>query len=251
MSAKKIMSKVICVAALALSSASSMAVDINAALNWPGDKAQFFLNDGSYVRFDLRSWRADPGYPKRVDDRNWPGLGAYGRMIVASFRSYEPSKAYFFFANGEYARYDINADKVDPGYPKRIDDRTWPGMGRHAGKIYGAMNWPGDKVQFFLSDGTYVRYDLRADRVDQGYPKRVDHKTWPGLGRYAGDISGAFTVGGKAFFFLETGDFLRYDIASDRVDQGYPRRIDDASFPGVARGFRRHGHHGQGYGDNR
>ncbi len=34
-----------------------------------------------------------------------------------------------FLNNGRYLRYDIEADRADPGYPKLINDETWPGMG--------------------------------------------------------------------------------------------------------------------------
>lgn len=36
-------------------------------------------------------------------------------------------KVYFFRGN-EYIRWDIKADRADPGYPKIIDDTTWPGL---------------------------------------------------------------------------------------------------------------------------
>jgi len=36
-------------------------------------------------------------------------------------------KAYFF-KGSQYIRYDIATDKADPGYPKTIDNSTWPGI---------------------------------------------------------------------------------------------------------------------------
>jgi hypothetical protein len=34
--------------------------------------------------------------------------------------------------------------------------------------VTAVINWPGNKVQFFLSDGSYVRYDIVADHADEG-----------------------------------------------------------------------------------
>lgn len=212
---------------------------ITGALNWPGGKVQFFLSDGSYVRYDVAADRADAGYPRPVTDQTWPGLGRYGRDIQVAFNGPDPNKVYFFLTNGTYLRYDIRNDSVDAGYPQPINDKSWPGMGRHAGKFYAALNWPGGKVQFFLSNGTYVRYDLRADRVDPGYPQRITNATWPGLAEYEARITSAVNwKNGKAYFFLVDGTYLRYDIADDEVEDGYPKRIDARSWPGLYSYFR-------------
>jgi hypothetical protein len=38
---------------------------------------------------------------------------------------------------------------------------------------------------------------------------------------------------GKIYMFLDTGDYLRYDIAADQVDDGYPKPIDGGNWPGL------------------
>jgi hypothetical protein len=207
---------------------------ITAAAGWPGNKAQFFLSDGSYVRYDMNKDAADPGYPKKIDDSTWPGMGPYARSIIAAVEVVGTDKGFFFLSDGRYIRYDVGTDRMDPGYPKPIDNRTFPGMGPYAKSIFGAMNWPGGKIQFFLANGTYARYDIKADRLDPGYPKPIDSKTWPGLALYARAISGAFVAdNGKAYFFLDSGQYLRYDVKSDRMDPGYPKPIDARTWPGV------------------
>jgi hypothetical protein len=213
---------------------------ITAAINWPGGKAQFFLSDGTYVRYDIASDRADPGYPKPVTDSTWPGMGAYGRQIVAAINSLDGSKAYFFLANGTYLRYDIGSDSVDPGYPLAITDQTWPGLAPYATRLFGALNWSNNKVQFFLSGGSYVRYDLQADRMDAGYPRPITQSTWPGLAPYASHIAGSINwTNGKAYIFFDDGRYVRYDIAADRVDDGYPLPINSNTWPGLHTFFRR------------
>ncbi len=207
---------------------------VMAAIHWPGNKVQFFLNDGNYVRYDVKADRADNGYPQRVTDETWPGLGAHVYNIVAACDG-PNGKAYFFLADGRYLRYDIAADRVDPGYPVKITDRNWPGLGRYGDFIIGALNWPGNKIQFFLSNGQYIRYDLDRDRADDGYPREISKSSWPGLMLYREDLTGVINWGnGKAYLFLQTGQYLRYDIAADRVDDGYPKPFDRANWPGLA-----------------
>ncbi len=41
--------------------------------------------------------------------------------------AWDNGKAYFFKGR-QYVRYDIKADRVDPGYPKPINNETWPGL---------------------------------------------------------------------------------------------------------------------------
>ncbi len=225
--------------ALLASPCLAAATFVTAAIHWPGGKAQFFLSDGTYVRYDIAADRADPGYPKPVTDSTWPGMGPYGKQIVAAFNALDPNKAYFFLANGTYLRYDIGQDRVDAGYPKRTDDQSWPGLGAYATQVVSALNW-GDKVQFFLVNGTYLRYDLKADRMDAGYPQPVNNSTWPGLAGHSNRISCTINWdNGKAYFFMYDGVYIRYDIASDQRDPGYPKPIDDTTWPGLSPYFRR------------
>ena len=205
---------------------------VSTGLPWPGGKVQLFLNNGTYVRWDTQSWHADSGYPRLIDDRSWPGLGRYAEQIAASF-PLDGSKVVFFLGR-QYLVYDIVADRADPGYPRPIDERSWPGLAPYSGAIIGAMAWPGRRVQIFLNDGRYLRYDLTARRVEPNYPRRVDDQNWPGLGPYAQRISGMTNwPDGSAMIFLHDGLVLRYDIARDRVAQGFPQRMTKGTWPGL------------------
>jgi hypothetical protein len=224
---------------LVLVAGTSFADDafITAGVHWPGGKAQFFLNDGTYIRYDVAADRADPGYPKPIDDGTWPGLGSYAKQIMATCNG--PSgKIYFFLSSGQYIRYDIKQDHVDSGYPMPIDDETWPGLKAYAKKIWVALNWTGGKIQFFLNDGTYIRYDVAADHVDPGYPKPINSGTWPGVAPYAKRLLSAINWdNNKVYMFLNNGTYLRYDIENDSVDSGYPMVINDKTWPGMGAVF--------------
>jgi hypothetical protein len=139
----------------------------------------------------------------------------------------------FFFSNGSYLRYDRGDDRVDDGYPLAVAG-NWPRLAESGfgSGIDAAMNWGNGKAYLFRG-GQYLRYDLAADRVDDGYPMPIAGQ-WPGVAEAGFDsgIEAAVNWGnGKAFFFR--GDkYVRYDIASDRADNGYPMPIA-GQWPGM------------------
>jgi hypothetical protein len=137
----------------------------------------------------------------------------------------------FFFKGGLYFRYDIKADKVDPGYPKAIDNSTWPGLPWKDG-FDAVVNWGNGKAYFFKGD-RYVSYDIKTDKVDPGYPKPIDNSTWPGKAKWGEGFDAAVNWGnGKAYFF-KGGQYISYDIKGDKVDPGYPKDIDNSTWPGL------------------
>ncbi len=208
-------------------------VMIRGTLDWDSTRSYFFLQDGSYVRYNQVLDRVESGYPLPVDEHTWPGIEAYSSQIIGGF-SKDASVAYFFLNDGRYLRYDKAADRVVSGYPKPINDSTWPGLGTYATQIAATLRWTGAKVQFFLKNGYYLRYDLDADRVDNGYPKAVDRSNWPGLEAYGTQINAALKWDDtRAYFFLKDGRYLRFNITLDRMEPDYPRPVDESTWPGV------------------
>jgi hypothetical protein len=137
-----------------------------------------------------------------------------------------PNGKAFFFAAGKYYRYDIAADRVDPGYPKRIAG-NWPGL--WTDRIDAGLVLPNGKA-FFFRDGEYVQYDIPADRVHDGYPKPIAGN-WPGLWTDRIDAAIFWPTNGKAFFFRDS-QYVQYDLAADRVDPGHPLPIF-GNWPGL------------------
>lgn len=208
-------------------------LDITAALDWSVSRAYYFRDDSQYVRYSKITDSADSGYPLGITDGTWPGLGNYANQIVAAFKA-SSSKGYFFLTDGRYLRYDLNSDSVDSGYPKNIDNNSWPGMAPYATQIRAALKWPNSKVYFFLADGSYLRYDMSNDSLDGGYPKPVNNSTWPGMADYATEITAAHQwSSSRAYIFLTNQRYLRYSITSDQVDSGYPRTVNGNTWPGL------------------
>jgi len=185
---------------------------------WPNGKAYLF-NGSEYVRYDAKADRADPGYPALIAG-NWPGFPPAFQDGVDAEVVWSRQKVYFFKGD-QYLRYDIAADRVDPGYPLPIAGH-WPGL--WTDHIDAGVVWPNGKAYFFRGS-QYIRYDIAKDKADPGYPADIQNG-WPGF-------PASFAVGvddvvvwnnGKAYFF-KGSEYLRYDIAADKADSGYPQPI--------------------------
>lgn len=191
---------------------------------WPNGKAYFFKG-AQYLRYDPGADKTDAGYPRPIAG-NWPGFPASFASGVNAAVVWGNGKVYFFKGN-QYLRYDIASDKVDPGYPKPIAG-NWPGL--WADNIGAAVAWPNGKAYFFKGS-QYIRYDIATDKADPGYPRAIAG-SWPGLpASFAAGVDAAVVWNnGKAYFF-KGSEYLRYDIASDKADAGYPKPIK-GNWPG-------------------
>ncbi|MFF2287208.1 hemopexin repeat-containing protein [Peribacillus butanolivorans] len=192
----------------------------------------YFFDMNQYVSYDRGDDKVDDGYPLVIAD-NWPGMKEAGFDRDLDTAINWGNGKVFFFKGNKYVRYDIAMDKLDDGYPLVIAD-NWPGM-KEAGfdmDLDAAINWGNGKVFFFKGD-KYVRYDIAMDKVDDDYPLAIADN-WPGI-KEAGFDENLDTVvnwgDGKVFFF-KGEEYVRYDIAEDKVDDDYPLVIADY-WPGM------------------
>lgn len=101
----------------------------------------------------------------------------------------------------------------------------------------GAAVYWGDNKAYFFKGSQYYRYDLSADKVDDGYPKTLSASSWPGLEKFsggAGKIDAALNWGNGKVFFFKGDEYTRYDVAADKADTGYPASIA-ADWPGLSK----------------
>jgi hypothetical protein len=193
--------------------ASSKATSI-----WPNGKAYFFKGP-QYLRYDPVADKTDAGYPKPIAG-NWPGVPASFASGIDAAIAWNNGKAYLF-KGANYLRYDIAGDKVDAGYPKSIAS-NWSGLA--GAKIDAVMRWPNGKAYFF-SGSKYFRYDIAKDKVDPGYPKAIAGN-WAGLpAEFTAGINAATTWNNGKTYFFKNDKYVRYDIAADKADAGYPKPI--------------------------
>jgi hypothetical protein len=192
---------------------------------WPNGKVYLFKGK-QYLRYDVASDKTDPGYPVAIAG-NWNGFPANFTDGVDAGVVWTTGKAYFF-KDSQYVRFDLPSDQVDPGYPAAIS-ANWHGLWSE--NIDAALVWPNGKAYFFKGS-EYMRFDIAHDTVDPGYPAPIAGN-WPGMpAEFASGIDEAVVWNnGKAYFFKDS-QYVRYDIAADRVDPGYPQPIA-GNWPGV------------------
>ncbi|NER99910.1 MAG: hypothetical protein F6J86_39940, partial [Symploca sp. SIO1B1] len=126
------------------------------------------------------------------------GFGVTTTDTVDAGVVWNNGKAYFF--NGtQYDRYDIKKDRVDPGYPASIIN-NWHGWPENFMDIDAGVVWDNGKAYFFKGS-EYIRYDIKNDRVDPGYPASIINN-WHGWPENFMDIdAGVVWDNGKAYFF--------------------------------------------------
>lgn len=88
-------------------------------------------------------------------------------------------------------------------------------------RLSGITNADGTKAYFFSGD-RYVRYDVPADRVDDGYPQPVADN-WPGLFE---SVDACLNWPDGSVYFFAGDQYAKYDLASDKVADGYPLPIE-------------------------
>jgi hypothetical protein len=194
-------------------------------------KVYMFFNQ-QYLRYDRGNDRADEGYPLSIGD-HWPGFSAAGFDTgVDAGIDWGNGKAYFF-KGSQYLRYDIAQDKVEDGYPLPIGGQ-WPGF-TEAGFDSGidtCINW-GDGNAYFFKGDKYLRYNIAQDKVDAGYPLNTA-EFWPGFGPagFGSNIDAMIDWGDGKVYVFKGPNYLRFDKADNRVDDGYPLTIA-GRWPGV------------------
>lgn len=186
----------------------------------------YFYSSDRYIRFDMAANTADERYPRDRNSELWPGIpGGKVPVIDAAF-SWGDSHGYFFVGD-QYYRYNIDKDEVDDGYPKKIKDH-WKGV--PFDRIDAAFYAEGKgKVYFFRGD-EYIGYFKKEDKAD-GVPRKIKD-AWRGVpfSRIDAAVSWTKTKGPgnekrRKVYFFSCDEYVRYDMDSDMVDPGYPKKI--------------------------
>lgn len=141
-----------------------------------------------------------------------------------------PNGKIYFFNGAQYTRYDVAKDRTDSGYPASIAPNwhNWPAAWTDG--IDAGLDWGNGKAYIFRGS-QYIRYDIATDRVDPGYPAPIagNWGNWPAT--WTSVDASVRWPNGKVYFFRGY-EYLRYDIATDRVDPGYPAPIA-GNWPGL------------------
>ena len=184
----------------------------------------FFIRGDNFVRYNRDTLVAQP--PQSVT-KTMPLLEPLGFASVdAAFRGVhlvspegeQLDRKVFLFRQDRYIRFDLDKQKVDPGYPESIS-KGWPGVPFE--RIDTVMMTGPDTIYFFYGS-KYVRFNPLKNCVDDGYPQLIS-KRWAGVTFDRLDAA-VYWGSGKAYFFK--GDqHIRYDLATCRAVPGYPKYI--------------------------
>ncbi|NEQ72841.1 MAG: hypothetical protein F6K23_07005 [Okeania sp. SIO2C9] len=151
---------------------------------------------------------------------------SYGPSGIDAVFNWESRNDAYFFKKNSYIRYDLKSDKTDSGYPKRIFD-YWPGMpSNFSQNIDAILYWPQRDGAYFFKGSEYVKYNLKDDRAEPGYPKPIADY-WPGMpSDFCQDIDAVFYWPQRdSAYFFKGSRYVKYNLKDDHAESGYPKSI--------------------------
>ena len=182
----------------------------------------YFIRDRDFFSYNAIK---NTGQKSQPLVNKWPAIDTLGFDLINATLSgdylgcYEKSvlsNKVFFFCREFYTEMNVTTGKFSP--PKKISE-GWPGV--NFDKIDAALHFDQESVYFF-SGNKYIRYNLKLNKVDEGYPQLIN-KRWVGLNFDRIDAA-IYWGNGKVYFFRED-QHIRYDVVSYSVDPGYPKYI--------------------------
>ena len=95
-----------------------------------------------------------------------------------------------------------------------------------------AVKW-GDEVAYFFRGDEYFKYDIKSDKPVPGYPAKIKGNwNFPAGSKFNDGIDAAINWGNGVVYFFRGDEYIKYRIANDRPDPGYPHKINPAwNFP--------------------
>ncbi|MBR1217225.1 hypothetical protein JQ557_04430 [Bradyrhizobium sp. U87765 SZCCT0131] len=129
---------------------------------------------------------------------------------------------HYLFKGNQYVRY--TGEDADDYYPRPIAG-SWSGFpAAWSAGINAAVDWGNGKAYFF-SGREYLRFDIAADKADGGYPRPIAGN-WNGFAAtWSSGIDAAVKWSAGKVYFFRGSEYLRFDVTTEKVDEGFPRPI--------------------------
>ncbi len=139
-------------------------------------------------------------------------------------------RSIYFITSKKYFCYDI--EKSTSEKPKQLADK-WPALKTIKGFDVVDAAFKGDNLigkngnsleekLFFFSDNQYLRYDIKKQIIDEGYPKKITDG-WENIPFQR--IDAALNAGENLLYFFCGSQYIRYNIRDRKVEDGYPALI--------------------------
>ncbi|WP_116211833.1 hemopexin repeat-containing protein [Streptomyces olivoreticuli] len=133
-----------------------------------------------------------------------------------------------------YAKWDPPTDTLDKDFTRVFaeswegtdEQRRWMEKAAASGRSIPSLYLPKTGKVYFLHEDQYVRCTLATMTVDEGFPKSIG-SYWPGL-RAVGFDSGIDSIlwwDEKTVYIFKGLHYVRYNLETDKVDEGYPKSI--------------------------
>lgn len=101
--------------------------EIIGAVKMTEAKIRFFTRDGRYIVFDIKANKTETTYALPITEKTLPGLAPYASQISTAWDQ-SPEFFYIFLKDNSYLKYDKINNKMAIGYPRPVNNDTWPGL---------------------------------------------------------------------------------------------------------------------------
>lgn len=139
-----------------------------------------------------------------------------------------------------YAKWDPPTDTLDKGFTRTFaeswegtpEQKRWLEKAASSGQSIPSLYLPKTGKVYFLHEDQYVRCTLATMTVDEGFPKSIG-SYWTGL-KAVGFDSGIDSIlwwDEKTVYLFKGLQYVRYNLETDKADEGYPKSIA-AYWPG-------------------
>jgi hypothetical protein len=195
-----------------------------AALNY-GNGNVYFFHEGSFSRFALNNSQYLSG-----PNSNWNfvGLSRLKNGPNNLDSSFYGGDGYVYFTKGKnIIRFNIKTNKVSTGYPKRITNLQFNGLGEFMGDRLDCAFYFGNDIIYFFKGDKVLAVDSRDNEVVKGFP-RFTSDVFSDLSKFDGgakDFDSCINwSNGKAYFFKKD-QLIRIDLKQSKMDESYPIKL--------------------------
>ena len=173
----------------------------------------YFLVGNMCICHNFFTNELEPGYPRPITDV-WKGVWGDVDAVIRG-QGDRANKLYFFKGN-QYLRYDMTAEKIDPGYPASV--RVWGNIWSEG--VKAAVTLPTNNKIYFFRGKEYIRYNFEQG-ADAGYPQQISDN-WKGVWPDFEAVCMGQGDRAKKVYFFKGDQYIRYDLDKG-VDSGYPQ----------------------------